>query len=243
MNTIRKIAVVGVLGFVALVLVMSTGLAQEPGAEAPGSQASAPARSWLTGVQSSTAAAQPQGDPLSTAPDGSAAQGVGAGGAVEEQEVDATVSLRVAGSVLKPRESDVEWEAGGDGGCVYASSGNAYTWWNAPIYLPRDATVTTMRIYVDDTSASNGTGVFTVYDLYGSIHDEWGVSSSGAGGNAYFQVTIPDHVINYDLYSYVVNWHSTVVGDTVQLCGFRIYYTPPPFLGAFLPATLKNSHQ
>ena len=36
-----------------------------------------------------------------------------------------------------------------------------------------------------------------------------------------------NHTVDYNLYSYLVNWRPVVTGATMQLCGFRVFYTIP----------------
>lgn len=148
--------------------------------------------------------------------------------------------LRVAGSVLRPRGSDVEWLPGGDGGCIYASSGSTSRWWNTPVYLWQGATIKYLRMYYNDTSASNCQAYFTVYDLDGDIVDEWGVQSSGTPGNDWQTSSEFTHTVDYTSYSYVINWQPNDTGSDMQLCGFRVFYYPPTFGVAFLPSVMKN---
>ncbi len=133
-------------------------------------------------------------------------------------------SLRIAGSVLRERNSADGTAVNTSGGCIYNSSGSAFGVLNTPVFLPQGTTVNTLRMYYNDTSASDSTGWFTIYDLYGTIVDEFSVSSSGSAGNSFNDSASINHVINYDLYSYVLNWRPAVAGTTMQLCGFRIFY-------------------
>jgi hypothetical protein len=145
--------------------------------------------------------------------------------AAPDQVVDASVRIPVAG--LKPRISNVEWHVGGEGGCTYASSGDVYTWWSTPLDLPQGSTLRYFRMYYNDQNVSADCEAYlTVYDLYGRIVEEWGVSSSGTGLS---HVTTPqfDHVIAYDYYSYVINWRPNDSGPDMQVCGFKVYYLKP----------------
>ncbi|MDX1436588.1 MAG: hypothetical protein R3335_07255 [Anaerolineales bacterium] len=148
-------------------------------------------------------------------------------------------SWRVIGSALRPRENDVSYTINGSGSCSYVTAGDASTVWNTPINLPQGSTVDTLRMYYYDTSASNTTAWFTIYDLYGSIVDEWSVSSSTSGGNSFNDSPQINHVIDYSVYSYLLNWRPIVTGSTLQLCGFRLFYEPPPFGSSFLPSISK----
>lgn len=153
---------------------------------------------------------------------------------------DALVSWRITGSALKPRQNDVSYTINANGSCTYVTSGSTFTTWNVAPMLPQGAVVSTMRIYYYDTSASNSLAWFTVYDLYGNIVQEWSVSTSGNLGNGFNDTSPINHTIDYSLYSYLLNWRPIVTGATMQLCGFRIFYEPPPFGIAFLPA-ITNS--
>jgi len=121
--------------------------------------------------------------------------------------------LRVAGSVLRPRESDVDWGVNNQGGCLYAVSGDQYTWFNTPLYLEQGSTIKYFRMYYNDQNASSNSFAFlTIYDLYGNVVDEFGVSSNGTGEN-YATTTELEHVVDYDSYSYVINWSSYSLGS------------------------------
>lgn len=136
-------------------------------------------------------------------------------------------SLRIAGAALTPRESDVTRAVSGSGGCAYASGGDANTVWSHKVPLPQGAIVSTLRMYYNDTSASNASAWLTVYDLYGSIVDEWSVSSSGNAGNGFNDSATFEHEIDYSVHAYLINWRPVVTGATMQLCGFRLFYVEP----------------
>lgn len=161
--------------------------------------------------------------------------------AADLEVAETNAYLRIAGAALKPRESNVDWSgAGGAGGCIYASGGSTSAVFNVPVYLQQGATVEKMRMYYDDTNASkNSTAWFTVYDLYGTVVSEWGVSSSGSGGNGYRTTAEFTHEVDYALYSYVINWRPYELGTDMQVCGFRIYYATAPG-EVFLPLITKN---
>ena len=134
--------------------------------------------------------------------------------------------VRLAGSTLRPRNSDVVWQSSGGGGCIYAPSGSTSTWWNLPLTLPQGAEVTGFRMYFNDTATSDSYSYFTIYDLFGNVIDEWGTASFGDTGTGFSNATF-SHVIDYDVYSYVMNWRPGALGSAQQLCGFRIYYVFP----------------
>jgi hypothetical protein len=149
------------------------------------------------------------------------------------------ISWRLTGSALKPRANDVSYTTNANGSCAYVTAGNDDTVWNTPVHLPNGSEVDTLRMYYYDTSASNSTGWFTIYDLYGAIVDEWNVSSSGNSGNSFNDSEPINHTIDYSLYNYVINWRPIVSGSTMQLCGFRVFYTPPPYGLGFIPAVMN----
>ena len=150
--------------------------------------------------------------------------------------------LRVAGSAVKPRESTVEWTgAAGAGGCIYASSGNTYAVFNTPVYLPQGATIKYFRIYYNDTNAStNSIAWFTIYDLYGTVEQEYAVSSSGNSGTGYATTTEFTHTVDYASYAYVINWRPYDLGSDMQVCGFRLYYAAPPG-PVYVPLVMKDA--
>ena len=148
-------------------------------------------------------------------------------------------SWRVTGSALRPRDSGVSYTTNTSGSCAYVTGGDASTVWNVPVLLPNGATVNTLRMYYYDTSGSNSTAWFTIYDLYGSIVQEWSVSTSGSSGNSYNDSAAINHKIDYNTYSYLINWRPVVTGSTMQVCGFRVFYEAPPFGASYLPAIRK----
>lgn len=151
------------------------------------------------------------------------------------------VSWRVAGSALKPRVNDVSYTVSGGGGCTYVTSGDAFTVWNIPVDLQNGSVVDTLRMYYYDSSGSNTTAWFTVYDLYGGIVEEWNVSSNTNAGNSFNDSAQINHTIDYSVYSYLINWRPIVSGSTIQLCGFRIFYDAPGFGAGYLPAIRNGS--
>ena len=150
---------------------------------------------------------------------------------------NATVRIPVA--ALKPRESNVEWSVGGEGGCAYALSGDRYTWWVAPLYLPDGATLRYFRMYYNDQDVSiNCAAYLTVYDLFGRIVTEWGIFSRDTGQD-YVTTAELDHQIDYGSYNYVINWSPNTIGPDMQVCGFRVFYEYNWGL-VFLPTVMKG---
>jgi len=148
--------------------------------------------------------------------------------------------FRLAGAALRPRASSVGFYWGNSGGCIYNTSGNPNEIWNVPVTLPEGATINTVRMYYDDNADANSTGWFTIYDLYGALVTEWDMTSSGSAGEGFNDTPVINHTIDYTVYSYMLNWRPAVQGDTMQVCGFRIFYEPPPFGLGFLPWIVNN---
>jgi hypothetical protein len=155
--------------------------------------------------------------------------------------VTSNSSVRFVGSTLRPRENDVSYTTNSNGSCVYVTAGDAMTVWNLPLALPEGAKIEWLRMYYRDTDVvDNFTGWFSKYDLYGSLVQEWSVSSSGNVGNSYSDVLItPTETIDYGIYSYVLNWRPSAVTNTLQLCGFRLFYTAPVG-GIYLPIIIRH---
>lgn len=145
--------------------------------------------------------------------------------------------FRLPGSALRPRTSSVDYYWGAGGGCIYNSGGNVNEIFNVPLTLPEGATINTVRMYFNDNVAGvNSVGWLSVYDLYGALEQEWVMTSSGQNGPGFGDTGSEpiEHVVDYSVYSYALNWRPTVQGTSMQLCGFRVYYEAP-FGLSFLP--------
>jgi hypothetical protein len=209
----------------------STASSQPPGLQSP----ALPARAVGAVAQGerSSAPLLPDGSPLSPA---SPAALVGA------ESVDAPLAalsnLRIPGTALKPRNSNATYVPTGGGGCFY-STASSYTSFNIGVFLPQGSWVDTVRMYYYDTSATDSSAWFTVYDLYGNIVQEWAVNSSGSSGNGFNDTALISHTVDYSLYSYAINWRPYVLGAGMQNCGFRIFYESPSRAVA-LPLIQRN---
>lgn len=187
--------------------------------------------------------AQNGSTPNGTVPSSADGPVMPAGSRVAEREPDApnyNSSLRFVGSTLRPRQNDVTYTTNGNGSCVYVTAGDASTVWNLPLALPEGSKVEYLRMYYYDASVSNMTGWFTKYDLYGELVQEWAVNSTSNSGSGYSDVVIsPTETIDYSAYSYVLNWRPGTVTNTLQLCGFRLFYTAPVG-GVYLPVIVRQ---
>jgi hypothetical protein len=242
-----------VISLLSILLIVGSVLAQSPGSES--SADSGPLRPIVPVATESAPAAGVQPDSTDVNPPSSADGPIVAAGApVVEREPGAAdrssadpdvptynSSIRFVGSTLRPRENDVSYATNGNGSCVYVTAGDANTVWNFPLALPEGSKVEWLRMYYHDTDSSHNTsGWFTKYDLYGGLVKEWAVNSTGSAGDNYSDVLItPTETIDYDLYSYVLNWRPVAVTSTLQLCGFRLFYTAPVG-GIYLPIIIRQ---
>jgi hypothetical protein len=149
-------------------------------------------------------------------------------------------TIRFVGSTLRPRQNNVTYTTNNGGGCIYVTAGDASTVWNYPLALPQGAKVEWLRMYYYDADPTDfTTGWFTKYDLYGSLVQEWSVKSLD-GGNGYQDVEIsPTESIDYTGFSYVLNWRPNAITSSLQLCGFRLFYTAPVG-GVYLPVVVHQ---
>jgi hypothetical protein len=66
-----------------------------------------------------------------------------------------------------------------------------------------------------------------------TLYDMWYYRCEGEclfleRGNKYSDVAIsPAETIDYDTYSYVINWRPVAASSNLRLCGFRLFYYQP----------------
>jgi hypothetical protein len=149
--------------------------------------------------------------------------------------------LQATGSALRA-ENTADVEASVDNlryGCLFASGGQAASFFSTPIFPPPGATLTMLRAYVHDTSAADSVVGVSVLDKYGYLFATWSGNSQGSSGDYTIEIAIPNHVVDYASYSYQVWWQPNQLGSNMMICGFRLYYLP---LGGFvhLPAVMKG---
>lgn len=53
----------------------------------------------------------------------------------------------VAGSTLRPRNSNTEWSTDGSGGCLYVMGGNTFTVYNVHLDIPVNSRIDYLRVY------------------------------------------------------------------------------------------------
>lgn len=244
MKAIRSLGIMLVLGLILGALAASSSWSQEPTPPAAPSPAAAPG--GVRTREGDTAGASTGG--ASSAPRPQMAPRGGASSAAEVPETDPSygaaaaplANLRIAGSALRPRASDVEFMPSPTGGCVYATAGASRVW-NVPLYLPQGTNVQYLRMYYNDTSSADCSAWLTAYDLYGQVEAEWRVASTGDAGEGYNTSSVISHTIDYTVHSYVINWRPSETGSDMQLCGFRVLYRPAPFDAVGLPLVWKSN--
>lgn len=133
----------------------------------------------------------------------------------------------VAGAVLRPRDSSIEWAPDSSGGCVYLSSGNTNTILNLHLDIPDGVRIDYLRIYYYDASVSDSIAWVTRYDNAGGYDDVAYVFSSGDTGYGTQLSSEILHVVDNVNYSYVLNWRPNVTGSSMALCGLRVAYRLP----------------
>jgi len=133
----------------------------------------------------------------------------------------------VTGSALHPRDSSVEWNTGGSGGCLYLVSGSSGVVFNLHQEIPNGARIDYLRIFYYDTSSSDSYSWVTRYDDAGGIEDVATATSTGNTGYGTNLSTLIEHVVDDVNYSYILNWRPNVVGTSMYLCGLRVAYRLP----------------
>jgi hypothetical protein len=159
----------------------------------------------------------------------------------EEQDLTlaTTKYLHLSGSTFTQMYSDVGTTYF-SGGCVYHSSGSAsHTFMNTALILPPNSTITSMRFYYYDTSATDST--LRLRQM--NDGDEWldvaSIDSTGTAGLSYRSESGLSYDLDYTNYSYVLQYQGNVIGNTMRFCGVRIGYTTPNIYGIALPAIIK----
>ena len=149
---------------------------------------------------------------------------------------DATTRyIHVAGTAFIPYWDPVEPKYAG-GGCVYYTG--TYKYSTFPLELPYGSTVTQLRLYFKDTNANNGIIYLTQYDDGNSYTEIISTTTSGSSGVGYTSVSL-SLPLDYVNYSYSLMWQANVGDASMQLCGARIAYTPPPFSEVAMPLVNK----
>ena len=147
----------------------------------------------------------------------------------------------VAGSAFVPLYGDAGVTYGSKG-CTYMT-GPTHLFMNYSLDLPHNSTVTYIRLYFNDTAATDGTLYLAQYDDGASYTYLASVTTSGSSGLGSATVSGLTITLDYVNYNYVMYWIPGVAGSTMQLCGFRVNYERPYWGANFLPAVLNNAGQ
>ncbi len=140
--------------------------------------------------------------------------------------------FHIAGSAFVPMHSNsgVNYSPWG---CMYMTGPESSS--NYSVVLPSAATVTFLRLYYVDSSATyDGTMHFAEYnDGQNGVYKAT-LQTAGSGGWGTATVSGLSIPLDYANYSYVLYWSvNTAASSSVQLCGMRIGYTVPS--GLYLP--------
>ncbi len=147
-------------------------------------------------------------------------------------------SVTYLGNTFKPRENDVNYRVTNTGGCVYVYTGNVQQVWDVGVTLPEGAQVQWLRMYTYDAAPNIALkGWFSKYDHFGNLITEWPVQTT-TSGYQYTDVLIsPPETIDYNTYTYAINWQPGGAGTNLQLCGFRLFFYLPT--GVALPMIMR----
>jgi hypothetical protein len=156
----------------------------------------------------------------------------------EDQPEAATQYQHVAGSAFVPLYAD-SGVTYGSKGCTYMTSAT-HLFMNYSLDLPDDSTVTYLRLYFNDTAATDGTLHLAEYDDGASYTYLATVETSGSAGLGSSTVSGLNIPLDYVNYNYVLYWMPGVSGSTMQLCGYRVGFTPPIGRIQLLPTSLLN---
>ena len=137
----------------------------------------------------------------------------------------------VAGSAFVPLYSD-SGTTYGSKGCTYMTSAT-HLFMNYSLDLPAGSTITYLRLYFNDTAATDGTLHLARYDDGASYEYLATVETSGSAGLGSSTVSGLNIQLDYVNYNYVLYWMPGVSGNTMQLCGFRVNYFKPLFVDGF----------
>lgn len=144
----------------------------------------------------------------------------------------------IPGSALTPVDSTTSLVYD-NMGCVHASAGASYLL-NAPLEIPDGSQIVLLRLYYDDTSASNINGWITRYNEAGTDYEDLvSVDSIGTGGHGSNYGDL-DHIVDTYGWSYVLNVRLNASSSALQVCGLRVMYYSPYSCCTYLPAVVRD---
>ncbi len=141
--------------------------------------------------------------------------------------------LKIVGTAFRPVVSGIGFNSTPP--AIWAVNGTGY--FEAPVYLPQGAIVTSLRMYYfNGTSIDTCFGSLMFYDI--TNHSGSSVGEIGSLANCGYYYSDSDafsHTIDYTKYAYALRWYPMLASDLLQLLGFQITYTPPPSRAAVIP--------
>ncbi len=137
--------------------------------------------------------------------------------------------LSFSAATFRPRNSSIDWTTTDSGSCIYQSAGAFGAILHLAISLPNGASIDSVKYYFFDSTADADTELYlSAYNISGGLElsNEWELSSSGSSGKGVAENTAIDHVVDNEMYTYVLNWRgSHTYTNQLQLCGVQIYFT------------------
>lgn len=131
--------------------------------------------------------------------------------------------LRIAGSAFHPVSNDVSFSYSG-GGCINRT-GATTGLFTHKVVLPQGSVVKFLRLYYNDTSASDISAYFTSYDQVGGFVE---YTSTASAGNIGYDSSLSSEitkVVDHYAEPFVVTVNlDASVDATLQLCAVRIAY-------------------
>ncbi len=145
----------------------------------------------------------------------------------------------VAGSAFTPLWSSAQLYYSGEG-CVYITGTSPFL--SYPLIVPYGSTVTQLRLYYEDTSASED-GILNLVQYDDGISSTYlyTLTTDGSSGISSYNSLIVSLTPDYMNYSYMLVWRPLVPGNTMKLCGYRVAYTRPLHGATALPLIQRNA--
>jgi hypothetical protein len=131
--------------------------------------------------------------------------------------------LRIAGAAFHPVSNNVSFDYGA-AGCINRTGASAALFTHK-VALPQGSVVKFLRLYYNDTSASNITAFFTSYDQVGGFFEYTSIgSASDIGYDSSLSPEIAAVVDDFvEPFVVTVNMDASV-DSSLQFCGVRIAY-------------------
>jgi hypothetical protein len=146
--------------------------------------------------------------------------------------------FNVAGSTFTPLWSWTEPQYSSYG-CTWSDNDGflGYSEYNFPLTIPDGSTITSLRFYYYDSSAS-AVQLKLREGLAGSVPTNIAtLSSQGDSGLGYEESDALSWPVDYSSHYYVLHYAPLLAGEgsTLRLCGARVGYIPPSIFAVALP--------